>query len=138
MPLGSPARPLISAPPLNVEIVNGRTNTPPKDGKVEMLLSVLARDSDGKPINIASVKGWEINGTIQLDADGHAVTSNGLPVHLPEGSYAVSVTGSTTDGRLVSGQANVSVNIAVREESTVRLKQLPKPAEDPASPPSEP
>jgi hypothetical protein len=122
--LTNPSEPIAPpVSPLNVEIVNGRTNTPPKDGKVEMLLSILARDSDSKPVNINTVTSWQVDGKPQLDAEGHPITSNGLPVQLPEGKHLVTVTGVTSDGRTVSAQADVNVDIAVRQESTVRLNQ---------------
>ena len=113
--------------PLSAEIVNARTSAAPKDGKVEMQLSMLARDSDGKAITISKVESWTVDGKPQNDANGRPITANGLPVNLTEGVHRVRVTGTAADGRPVSADAEVNVGIAVREESTVRVKQLGKP-----------
>ncbi len=126
------------AAPLSAEIVNGRTNAAPIDGKVEMLLSVLARDTAGKAVNVVKVTGWTVDGRAQLDAQGQPIALNALPVQLPEGKHSVSVTGLAADGRSVAGSADVSVDIAVREESTVRLKQLTPPPTPPAPKTSKP
>jgi hypothetical protein len=115
-------------PALNAEIINGRTNTPPKDGKVEMLLSLLARGSDAKPVTIDTITGWQVDGKPQIDVNGKPLVTNGLPVQLPEGKHSVSVTGVTADGRTVTAQAEVNVDIAIRQESTIRIKQHAAPA----------
>jgi hypothetical protein len=112
---------------LSAEIVNARTSAAPKDGKVEMQLSMLARDSDGKAITISKVEGWTVDGKQQNDNTGRPITTNGLPVNLTEGAHRVRVTGTAADGRQVSAEAEVNVGIAVREESTVKVKQVGKP-----------
>ncbi len=119
--------PVPAALPLSAEIVNARTSAAPKNGKVEMQLSMLARDSDGKAITISKVESWSVDGKTQNDDAGHPVTTNGLPVNLTEGAHRVRVTGTAADGRKVSAEADVNVDIAVRQESTVRVKQLVKP-----------
>jgi hypothetical protein len=106
--------------PLSAEIVNALTSAAPKEGKVEMQLSMLARDSDGKAITISKVEGWTVDGKQQNDDTGRPITTNGLPVNLTEGAHRVRVTGTAAD-------AEVNVGIAVREESTVRVKQVGKP-----------
>lgn len=127
-PLGPhPAPKGWSTTPLSAEIVNARTSAVPKAGKVEMQLSALARDESGKAVTISKVDSWTIDGDMQLDAAGRAITTNGLPVHLTEGAHRVRITGTTDDGRQVTGEADVNVDIAVREESTVRVKQVSKP-----------
>lgn len=113
--------------PLTAEIVNARTSAAPKDGKVEMQLSMLARDPNGKAITIAIVESWTVDGKPQKDDSGRPITTNGLPVRLTEGAHRVKVTGTADDGRKVSAEADVNVDIAVRQESTVRVKQLGKP-----------
>jgi hypothetical protein len=112
-------------PALTGEIVNGRTNTTPKDGKVEMLLSLLARDTDGNPVTIAKVHHWTVGGKTQTDSSGKSVNVNGLPLLLAEGTHSVSVRGVSEDGRTVDAEAEIGVNIAIRQESSVRLKQHP-------------
>lgn len=109
------------------EIVNARTAAVPRDGKVEMQLSLLARDGSGRAITIAKVNGWSVDGMPQTDASGEPVTSSALPVNLTEGKHNVKVSGVASDGRFVSAQAELNVDIAVREESSVRVKQLGKP-----------
>jgi hypothetical protein len=115
------------AQPLSAEIVNARTSAAPKDGKVEMQLSMLARDADGKAITISKVEAWSVDGKPQLDLEGHPITTNGLPVNLTEGVHRVRVIGTAADGRPVAAEADVNVDIAVRQESTVRVKQVGKP-----------
>lgn len=124
MPGASSAPP---AAPLSAEIVNARTSAAPKDGKVEMQLSILARDADGKAITISKVAGWSVDGKAQNDDAGRPITTNGLPVNLTEGVHRVRVTGTAADGRPVSAEADVNVDIAVRQETTVRVKQVGKP-----------
>lgn len=92
-----------------------------------MQLSMLARDTDGKAITISKVQGWTVDGKQQTDETGHPITTNGLPVNLTEGAHRVLVTGTAEDGRQVSAEAEVNVGIAVREESTVRVKQVGEP-----------
>jgi hypothetical protein len=124
------AAPISAAPkstPLSAEIVNARTSAEPKDGKVEMQLSILARDAEGKAITIAKVESWSVDGKTQNDESGHPINTNGLPVNLTEGIHSVRVTGTTADGRPVTAEAEVNVDIAVREESIVRVKQVGKP-----------
>lgn len=115
------------AKPLSAEIVNARTSAAPKDGKVEMQLSMLARDANGKAITISKVESWSVDGKPQLDLEGHPITTNGLPVNLTEGVHRVRVIGTAADGRPVAAEADVNVDIAVRQESTVRVKQVGKP-----------
>lgn len=130
-PLGTPSTskgaPAAPPSPLSAEIVNARTSAVPKDGKVEMQLSALARDESGKAITISKVESWTVDGKAQLDAAGRPITTNGLPVNLTEGVHRVSISGTAEDGRQVSAEADVKVDIAVREESTVRVKQIGKP-----------
>lgn len=122
-----PKSPTAPPSPLSAEIVNARTSAVPKDGKVEMQLSALARDDSGKAITISKVESWTVDGKAQLDAAGRPITTNGLPVNLTEGIHRVRIIGTAEDGRQVSAEADVNVDIAVREESTVRVKQIGKP-----------
>lgn len=126
-PSASKSSPAAPPAPLSAEIVNARTSAVPKDGKVEMQLSALARDESGKAITISKVESWTVDGKEQRDAAGRPITTNGLPVHLTEGIHRVRITGTAEDGRQVSAEADVNVDIAVREESTVRVKQVGKP-----------
>jgi hypothetical protein len=126
-PTSSPksgAQPIMA---LSAEIVNARTSAAPKDGKVEMQLSLLARDSEGKAIIISKVDSWTVDGKTELDNTGRPITTNGLPVNLTEGIHRVSIVGTSEDGRKVVAEAEINVDIALREESTVRLKQIGKP-----------
>ena len=107
--------------------MNARTSAAPKDGKVEMQLSLLARDTEGKAIIISKVDSWTVDGKTELDTTGKPITTNGLPVNLAEGVHRVSIVGTSEDGRKVTAEAEINVDIAVREESTVRLKQIGKP-----------
>jgi hypothetical protein len=113
--------------PLTAEIINARTSDTPKDGKVEMQLSAFVRDPDGNPITISKVDSWMVDGTQQLDKQGRPITTNTLPVNLTEGIHRVRLNGTAADGRPVAAEAAVNVGIAVREESTVKLKQLKQP-----------
>jgi len=122
--LGTPAaRPA----PLSAEIVNARTSAVPKDGKVEMQLSALARDENGKAITISKVESWTVDGKQQIDSAGRTITTNGLPLSLTEGIHRVRISGTAEDGRSITAEADVNVDIAVREESAVRVKQISKP-----------
>lgn len=123
-PKGAPKAPPL---PLSAEIVNARTGAVPKDGKVEMQLSALARDESGNAITVSKIVSWTLDGKTQLDAAGRAITTNSLPVHLTEGVHRVRITGTTEDGRQITGEADINVDIAIRQESTVRVKQLGKP-----------
>ncbi|MFO1437548.1 MAG: hypothetical protein U1F81_04445 [Verrucomicrobiaceae bacterium] len=126
-PSTAPGKPVGAHEALSAEIVNARTSAVPKDGKVEMQLSALARDENGKAINISKVESWTVDGKPQLDAAGRPITTNGLPVNLTEGVHRVRITGTAENGRPIAAEADVNVDIAVREESTVRVKQIGKP-----------
>jgi len=123
----TPVAPDAQVIPLIAEIVNARTSDVPKDGKVEMQLTAVVRDPDGNPITISKVDSWKVDGKQQLDAEGRLITTNSLPVNLTEGVHRVSLNATAVDGRPVAAEAAVNVAIAVREESTVKLKQLKQP-----------
>ena len=123
----SNATPTPQTQPLSAEIVNARTSAVPKDGKVEMQMSMLARDADGNAVAISKMESWSINGKTQNDETGRPIIANGLPVNLTEGVHRVRATGSTADGRLVSAVAEVNVDFVVRQEASVQVKQVEKP-----------
>ncbi len=93
--------PVASVIPLNAEIVNARTSAVPKDGKIEVQLSALARDLDGKAITISKIEAWTVDGKPQLDDAGRPINTNGLPLNLSIGVHRVRATGTAADGRQI-------------------------------------
>ena len=111
-----------------MQIIHTPTKSEPKDGKVEVFLGILARDEKGNPLAIPQVTGWVVAGVMQ-EADGKLVTANSLTVHLPQGEHTVKVFGHAPGDRSFEAQATVVVNIAVKQESNVRINnQTPAPA----------
>lgn len=110
---------------LTGEVVQGKSSAPPADGKVDTMLLLRAKDSNGNSVSIATISSWKLNGEVQINPLGQIETTNGITVQLTEGKHIVEVTGIAIDDRPVSAKATVNVGIQVRQESTVRVQQAP-------------
>lgn len=115
-----------SGPPVSVlpddmklEITNSRTGTEPRNGKVEIVLTAMGRDSSGKQVAISSVKRWTIDGKDQKDEAGALVTGVALPVSLTEGVHKCSIERIDRNGRTVTAKVDVNVNMRKVVRTTV-------------------
>lgn len=122
----TPKPPATSGPPASVlpddmklEITNSSTAAAPRNGKVEIVLTAMGRDSSGKQVAISSVKRWTIDGKEQKDEAGALVTGVALPVSLTEGVHKCSIEGTDRNGHTVTAQADVNVNMRKVVKTTV-------------------
>ena len=60
------------------------------NGDVEVLLSVLARDSARGVVNARPINGWKVNGQPQTKPDGTPADGQVIPVSLPHGTHRIS------------------------------------------------
>ncbi|MES2569466.1 MAG: hypothetical protein V4710_05360 [Verrucomicrobiota bacterium] len=115
-----------AAPPagerMKLEIINSRTGEEPRNGKVEIVLTAVGRDSKGELVPINAVKRWTINGVPQKGATGTLTTSTALPVSLKKGTHKCTVEGSDQSGRPVKAEAEVDVGIQVSEKPEVKVR----------------
>lgn len=107
---------------MKLEITNSRTSAEPRNGKVEVVLTAVGRDTNGEPVTVNAVKRWTIDGKKQKDAAGKAVTSTALPISLTKGTHKVAVEGTDRSGKPVRAEADVEVGIQVTEKTDVKVR----------------
>lgn len=91
----------------------------PENGKVEVILGLVARDEDLKEIEMDRAT-WLLDGRAIQGQDGKPINDTNLSRWMPVGKHALSVIGKTKEGREVRGEAVIDV----------RIKQQPKPEVD--------
>lgn len=79
------------------------------DGRVEVLLNVVARDLNGKVVNAPPINEWKVNGEPITGADGKPATGPVLPVSLSPGIHRISTVGTGADGKPYQTDADVTV-----------------------------
>lgn len=94
----------------------------PRNGKVEVVLTAVGRDTNGESVAVTAVKRWTIDGKEQKDATGKASTSTTMPIALTKGTHKVVVEGTDRSGKLVKAEADVEVGIQVTEKTDVKVR----------------
>ena len=91
----------------------------PQNGKVEVILGLVARDKNLKEIEMDRAT-WLLDGITLQGQDGKPINDPKVSRWLPIGKHALSVVGKTKEGKEVRGEAVLDV----------RIKQQPKPEVD--------
>lgn len=107
---------------MKLEITNSRTSAEPRNGKVEVVLTAVGRDTNGEPVAVTAVKRWTIDGKEQKDAAGKSMTSATMPIALTKGIHKVAVEGTDRSGKPVKAEADVEVGIQVTETTDVKVR----------------
>ena len=107
---------------MKLEITNSRTSAEPRNGKVEVVLTAVGRDTNGEPVAVTAVERWTIDGKEQKDAAGKSITSTTMPIALTKGTYKVAVEGTDRSGKPVKAEADVEVGIQVTEKTDVKVR----------------
>jgi hypothetical protein len=98
----------------------------PQNGKVEVILGLVARDANLKEIEMDRAT-WLIDGKALQGQDGNPISDPKVSRWMQVGKHALSVVGKTKEGKEIRGEAVLDV----------RIKQQPKPEVDiQNSPPS--
>jgi hypothetical protein len=108
----------------SLQIVSARSGSTPKNGRMEVLLSALARDASGTAVEAPKITEWRIDNTVQRSKDGSPITGSALPAALSKGTHHVTITGLRPDGRPLKAEADVEVNVKVTEEGSVRIRPV--------------
>ena len=116
-----------SKPPIGMaylEIISTRSSDTPKDGRVEVLLNVLAHDGAGVVGEAPTITQWSVDGKVQRTKEGKPLTSVALPTQLAKGTHRVTVIGVGRDGKQMRAEAEIEVGVKVKEESSVKVRPM--------------
>jgi hypothetical protein len=106
-----------------LEIVSERSSNVPKDGRVEVLLKVRRIDNSGVVNNAPTISQWRVDGVAQ-NKNGKPFTGATLLINLTKGTHRVSVVSTNTEGKPLHTDADIDVNVKVKEESSVKVNPV--------------
>jgi len=94
----------------SISIVSTSLSKVLDNGRVEVLLNIVARDLNGTVVDAPPIGEWRLDGVVQKKADGTLADGPVLPLNLPAGPHDITTIGRGADGKPYQTDAKVLIS----------------------------